>query len=261
MRQKLVVLAILTITAFAAGTVTTGPDAGTASHAPPFPRARTPQPALAPTAPRFVREGIGRSFRDTSGERYEGKLVTQVGDLVTIKTVYRNCRDTENGYSCDTEDIIAHPYAAYSFNELKSIAAFDATASFIMGIRIFEDIEYRRRFDGDDWYEAGVNHLLTASLLSGARQPYTAMMIQRDLHVLGYVNGAPGWIHLEEIYTWSKAGIDLGYLESDWPAFHAVKRYVNREMAENAAGVFEGLDEKAEAIKTVLIDSKARTTG
>jgi hypothetical protein len=206
-------------------------------------------------------EVLGVSFVDESGERYDGMVFSKRGDLVTVNSVYRNCRDTEQGFSCSTEDELDHPYAVYSYEELASIAEFDAAAAFILGHRIFEDPAYRKKFEGDTWYQAGVNHLLNASLLSGARQPYTAMMNHRNLIALGHVEGAAGWNQLEQVYTWSRAGIELGYLDSAWPGFHAAKRFINEEMGSDARSIFEDLDKKADAIKRYLIEKKARTTG
>lgn len=204
---------------------------------------------------------LGVSFVDESGEQYDGLVFSKQGDLVTVNSVYRNCRDMEHDFVCSTEDEFDHPYAAYSFDELDAIAEFDAAASFILGYRIFEDPAYRTRFEGDTWYQAGVNHLLNASVLSGARQPYTAMMDHRNLLVLGYVEGKEGWNRLEQIYTWSKAGIELGYLHPAWPGFHAARRFVNDEMSDQAKTILEDLDKKADAIKRYLIEKKARTTG
>ena len=194
-------------------------------------------------------------------ERYEGKVVTEAGDLVTVRTVYKNCHDAKDGFACDTEDVVDHPYGAYSFDELASIADFDAAASFILGHRIFEDPAYRKQFEGDTWYQAGVNHLLNASLLSGARQPYTAMMNHRNLVGLGYIEGAAGWNRLEQVYTWSQAGIELGYLDPAWPGYHAARRFISEEMASDAKSILDDLDKKADAIKRYLIEKKARTTG
>jgi hypothetical protein len=201
------------------------------------------------------------SFIDLSGERYDGMVFSKRGDLVPVNSVYRNCRATEKGFSCDTEDEFDHPYAAYSFDELISIADFDAAASFILGDRIFEDPAYRKQFAGDTWYQEGVNRLLNASLLSGTRQPYTAMMIHRKLFALGDVEGAAGWNRLEQIYAWSRAGIELGYLDPAWPGYHATRRFVSEEWGDEARSIFEDLDKKADAIKRYLIEKKARTTG
>lgn len=203
----------------------------------------------------------GISFMDEPVARSDGMVFSKRGDLVTIKSVYRNCRDTDNGLTCSTEDEFDHPYAAYSYEELASIAEFDAAAAFILGHRIFENPAYRKQFEGDTWYQAGVNHLLNASLLSGTRQPYTAMMNHRNLVALGYVEGAAGWNRLEQVYTWSQAGIELGYLDPAWPGYHAARRFISEEMASDAKSILDDLDKKADAIKRYLIEKKARTTG
>lgn len=200
-------------------------------------------------------------YVDYSESRYDGKVFARYGDLVPIQMKFDNCRDSAEGFVCDEVSEFDHPYHEYSFSDLRSIAEFDAAASFILGYRIFADDTYKQAFEGDTWYQAGVDSLLNAAVLSGSQQPYVTMMMSRRLMGLAFRASPSGWNDLEQTYIWSKTGIDLGYLDPDWPGYHSALDFIRHEMGDDAQAMIEDLNEKTEGIKKYLTDKKARTTG
>ncbi|NIV19030.1 MAG: hypothetical protein GWN47_11775 [Woeseiaceae bacterium] len=194
-------------------------------------------------------------------DRYDGKVIRTAGQFVRLVTVYENCGIAETASGCDLKTYYDHPYNDFSFSDLDQIADFDAVAAFIIAERIFSRSDYRERFDGDDWYEAGVNHYLRAAVLSGHKQPYEAMLTARDLVPSSDDQSAASRHRARELYIWAKAGVDLGYLAPNHRSMDIALQYFKTNPSVDPEMSVEKLNEEADAIRQFLINLKANTTG
>lgn len=194
-------------------------------------------------------------------DRYDGKVIGTSGRFVRQVTVYQNCGIARTDSGCDLKTYYDHPYKDFSFEDLHQIANFDAVAAFILAERIFTRSDYQARFDGDTWYQAGVNHYLNAAVLSGHTEPYEKMLVARGLMQLGDDYSARNRHKAREMYIWGKVGIDLGYLAANHASMDIALRYFSRNPSVDPDMRIEKLDEEAHAIKQFLINLKANTTG
>lgn len=118
-------------------------------------------------------------------------------------------------YACDKQLHFEHHYDAYSFDQLMQIHETDAMASYILGMKTFHDKDWREHFD----YEASVNHLHRAAVLSGKAQPYLDMLRSRQLASRQI---PPTEFLREEAYVWFRAGVIAGVIQpGDQPAWMA----------------------------------------
>lgn len=243
------------VSAAAASPAPRGPDHAdsVAGGAAPVPRPAT-SAASGAAIPRLI-------WNDEPG-MYDGKVIWESSNsYIPAKRVYHDCRDTPDGFECDEQIVYTHPYAAYSFEQLASIADFDAIAAYILAERLFLDESYREHFADGGWYEAGVNHFLRAAILSGRIEPYSRMLVLRELFFVNTRGGRTGHEQARRIYIWAKAGGDLGYLGADNLPLRNALEHFDKYPFDDPDARFEEMHREVEKIKRYLIRLKATTTG
>ena len=106
-----------------------------------------------------------------------------------------------------------------------------------------------------------MNYFIDATVLSGHAQPYRSMVATRGLSGIRRQNGELLISHIQESYVWRKAGIVLGYLSDDDPAFEHLSRFITQNRSDYPEFDTDTWDAEADDIRRMIEQRIARTTG